>query len=754
MGSDRIVGSPCIEAWEFHQFKGGALWCHASYNQEKSTEQLVNFDLEIFDEEAGLVASCIGFKLMLVSKEKLFLNFDFSKSVILEKELYELAWERSEALSEVELKSTRAETWIVFADNSEFCKELIDEVQKLGVHCICVSAKGYSNSYANCEIDFEDQNAFETHWAGIARNIDPTRPLRKILHFWSLLDLLKNENELAAERLQRAQCFGVESVLGILRTVQANRINLNGLYVFTRGGLSHDDRVGPQSLSQSMVWGLARPLAVEHPELGAKFIDLGEGQEGAKLAEILREISIENVDEQILLRSGMRWVRRLALANLGTAKLRNANQGWIVPKASYLITGGAGGLGLALAIYLVDHGAENLILLGRSELKAEIKSWMREQQEMNVRICYQQVDVANYQELKKCLEEVKKEYPELRGVFHVAGVGQPRPLKEENRASSELVISGKAYGALNLHLLTQGMPLDHFVTFSSVATYMPAVGQGAYAVANTFLQSLINYRSSRGEVGHNIIWGIWTEVGMSVGLNQSVLKGGMTGIGLEEGFGFLEKALSQPHRNLSPAHVNWEQFEKLLDDSSREGFFSKVLKTKVRNHNKKAGPSPFVRQLKSVFGVERRELLIQFLKEQVLELSKRQSQDIDLGAGFMSMGLDSLGTIEYKNRLKAALNYKFPATLIFKYPDIDQLADYILKEVIVGEVNQEAEVKDRPQLQAKIKSLKRDEAIAIVGMSCPVSSLQASESQAEQGTLRRSPRNPLETRIETRTTRD
>ena len=50
----------------------------------------------------------------------------------------------------------------------------------------------------------------------------------------------------------------------------------------------------------------------------------------------------------------------------------------------------------------------------------------------------------------------------------------------------------------------------------------------------------------------------------------------------------------------------------------------------------------------------------------------------------MSLGMDSLLTVQFRNRLKKVLGKlgdQLPATLVFNYPTIEALRDYFLKEV-------------------------------------------------------------------------
>jgi len=71
-------------------------------------------------------------------------------------------------------------------------------------------------------------------------------------------------------------------------------------------------------------------------------------------------------------------------------------------------------------------------------------------------------------------------------------------------------------GAWNLHRCTQGVPLDHFVAFSSVVGILGSSGQSNYAAANACLDGLMRWRRQQGLAGTSVQWGAWAEVGMAV----------------------------------------------------------------------------------------------------------------------------------------------------------------------------------------------------------------------------------------------
>ncbi len=62
----------------------------------------------------------------------------------------------------------------------------------------------------------------------------------------------------------------------------------------------------------------------------------------------------------------------------------------------------------------------------------------------------------------------------------------------------ETVVKSKVAGSWNLHTALTGAPLDFFIALSSVAGIIGNRGQAAYAAANTFLDSLVQFRRRQG----------------------------------------------------------------------------------------------------------------------------------------------------------------------------------------------------------------------------------------------------------------
>ncbi|KAI3012330.1 hypothetical protein CBS147346_707 [Aspergillus niger] len=172
---------------------------------------------------------------------------------------------------------------------------------------------------------------------------------------------------------------------------------------------------------------------------------------------------------------------------------RRANQ--FHPDKTYLLAGGLGGLGRTLAEWMLQRNAKHLVFLSRSgETRAEAKatvSWLRAH---GIDVTVYKGDVANPADVQACVGGIRN----LGGVFHAAMVLADAALENMTYAQWHQCVQPKVVGAFNLHQATKSLPLDFFVTFSSVSACFGTRSQGNYAAANTYLDALMRYRRQIG----------------------------------------------------------------------------------------------------------------------------------------------------------------------------------------------------------------------------------------------------------------
>jgi NADPH:quinone reductase-like Zn-dependent oxidoreductase/acyl carrier protein len=358
----------------------------------------------------------------------------------------------------------------------------------------------------------------------------------------------------------------------------------------------------------------------------------------------------------------------------------------IRPDGTYLVTGGMSGVGLAIAEWLAQRGAAQIIVMGRRNPSREATEIFKRMRESGAVVSVCRGDVAEEKDVKAALDETKA-FP-LRGVFHCAGALDDGVLLQQDWDRFERVLSPKLTGVLHLHRLTANLPLDHFVLFSSVASVFGSPGQTNYAAANAALDGMARYRSNHGLPALSINWGAWSESGMAVrqGLLEGESKTGMGGISNAAGLRAMEKMLGDTRAQIVIAPIDWKTYFSNVDSApSLLRDLQKGRATVSANAlpKKKQQPS-WLPQLEKAAPVRRQDVLLRLLEERVqATLGLVAAQEVDPDQPLQELGLDSLLSIELRNVLSSCLNRSLPATLLFNYPTLNALAGFILREIFV-----------------------------------------------------------------------
>jgi malonyl CoA-acyl carrier protein transacylase len=373
-----------------------------------------------------------------------------------------------------------------------------------------------------------------------------------------------------------------------------------------------------------------------------------------------------------------------------THNLQSIDGAIIQADGSYLITGGLGGLGLKVAGWMVEQGAQHLVLLGRTEPSDSAHEQILTWEQSGVHVEVRQADVAHLDQMTAILDDVSRTMPPLRGIIHAAGVVDDGLLTNQDWTQFERVLAPKVQGAWNLHLLTQSLPLDFFVLFSAGAALMGSSGQANYAAANAFLDGLAAFRQVQRLPALSINWGAWSDVGMAAALSephqQRLAAQGVSSISPEQGVKILEHLIEKRETQTAVLPINWMKLGQQLSNAGVPPFLSELIgHAKPTQQMAQTSEPALLKQLASAIPSEKHELLIAAVREQVVKvLGLNPSNPPALRQGLTELGMDSLMAVELSNRLKVLLGQSLPATLAFEYPTIEALVNYLEEQVIAS----------------------------------------------------------------------
>lgn len=359
---------------------------------------------------------------------------------------------------------------------------------------------------------------------------------------------------------------------------------------------------------------------------------------------------------------------------------------------TYLITGGLGALGLAVARRLVERGATSVALLGRSAPSETARREIEALEADGTRVRAVRADVADRRGLARALDEVRASLPPLRGVVHAAGMLEDRLLLHTELESLRRVIAPKVRGSWNLHELTADDPLDWFVLFSSAAVLVGSPGQGSYVAGNEFMDALAHHRRSLGLPGLSIAWGPWSEIGLAAdeGRGDRLGERGLASITPAEGVDAFERLLATGSGRMAVMRFDLDRWCHFYPGARNLALLSGLRRStgggSAERDRSGNGDGTLRRgELLAMDPADRCEALSSHLARQIASILRLSAATMDLKQPIRRFGLDSLMAVELKNRIEADLGVTIPIVRLLQGITIRDLSDEIVDTVGGGD---------------------------------------------------------------------
>ncbi|XXX73808.1 type I polyketide synthase [Sorangium sp. So ce134] len=700
-----------VELVRVHRSPGREAWVHARLRPPKAGESGPPAgDLRVFGDDGQVIAEVRGLRVQRVAPGAL------AGRDPAEAWLYAVDWRRAGELREPPERAAAPPpgAWVIFADRGGTGAALASLLEARGEPCVRVvpGARYRRIEPALYEVDPADPEGYR---ALLNDALGGEAACRGVVHLWSL-DATAADAATAAT-LEADQRLGGLSALYLAQALaQRRRRDPPPSWLVTRGAQPAGAAASPLSVAQAPLWGLGRTLALEHPELGCARVDLDPAWAAEPAARaLLGAMLASDGEDQIALRADGRYVARLrrssfaacaAAAQGGARDARHADGAPARPivraDGTYLIAGGLGGLGLCLAEWLIAQGARHLALVGRSEAPEAARAAIAAMQGAGARVLALRGDVSRRDDVARVLAEIDGQMPPLRGVVHAAMVLEDATALSLDAERFRRVMAPKVQGAWNLHEATLGRALDFFVMYSSAASLLGPSGQGSYAAANAFLDALAHHRRGLGLPALAVNWGMFSEAGGVVarGLGDRLSHRGVGGITPAQGLDVLGRLLAGAPPQIAVLRLSLRQWLEFYPSAAGAPFLSE-LRQEERGDAPDAGRAPRFREaLTAAEPAERPRLLEEHLKEELGRVIHLRASTIDGAATFSSLGVDSLMGLELRNRLEASLGVRLSVALLFAYPTVASLSQYLLERMAPAAPSAEAALPAEPATTA------------------------------------------------------
>ncbi|RZL00032.1 MAG: SDR family NAD(P)-dependent oxidoreductase, partial [Rubrivivax sp.] len=426
---------------------------------------------------------------------------------------------------------------------------------------------------------------------------------------------------------------------------------------------------GSDALSSGL-GGLLKSAAQENPNLVWQVLGVDGGLSPPSLAEQVKVASRCAGQTSELRCVQGRW-ERLVLEEVAPRSPRHASV-WR-DGGVYLITGGAGALGLVFARSIAEQAkGVTLVLTGRRALDERQLAQLEDLRRLGAQVDHQTVDVSQQAQVRDLVDRIGAKHGALHGVLHSAGVIRDSFVIKKTPQELREVFAAKVDALVWLDDATRSQPLDCFVVFSSTSGVFGNVGQADYAAANAFMDGYVRGRNDRVRQGQAhgrslaVSWPLWAEGGMQIDELSRQRMWRQTGsVPLSTGAGL--QALRQA-LDLDEAHV------VVVQGNARQ------LRTTLLSAHvavKALQPSSDARGVDIAVGAVPDKLL-RHLKGLLAKVLKLPVERVDAKAPLEQYGMDSMLALEMVGALEQTFG-SLPKTLFFEYQSIDALATYFLE---------------------------------------------------------------------------
>jgi acyl transferase domain-containing protein len=333
---------------------------------------------------------------------------------------------------------------------------------------------------------------------------------QRVVHCWGI-----DGGE--APSLERSMETGFHSLLAFAQAVSSADADVPMVLDVVTSDLQRIGGEAQLDPTKALALGPARVMPREYPHIRARSIDVTLPQSTARrrmLAQLVAaEVASEPADEIVAYRGRDRFVQSVEPVQLARVASRLREGG------VYLITGGLGGIGYAVAQHLARTRHAKLVLVGRGAQPARAGAKLEALAALGGTAEAVQADVTDAAQMRDVLARARARYGAVHGVFHAAGTLNDSLMPLKTRADAERVLAPKVRGTLALDAAIGGEPLDLFVLFSSVSSIAGLAGQADYTAANAFLDAFAAERGLRDDgLTIAVNWSAWRDVGMAANI--------------------------------------------------------------------------------------------------------------------------------------------------------------------------------------------------------------------------------------------
>jgi acyl transferase domain-containing protein/acyl carrier protein len=453
---------------------------------------------------------------------------------------------------------------------------------------------------------------------------------------------------------------------------------------------------------KATIMGPCRLIPVEYPDVTCRLIDIEWNEPDSRdkdrlIANLLGELTAIDTERIIALRGYRRWLQTFEPIHL--SPLESGETPQLRPNGVYLVTGGLGGVGLALAEYLAETVQARLVLTGRTPLPPRSEwpqilsdkgndggdgrkiAWIQKLEALGAKVLPLVADVTNKTQMDAVVQQTLVQFGALHGVIHAAGVPGVGLTQLKTKAIAHEVLAPKVMGTRILEQVLKDTPLDFLVLCSSITSSTGGgPGQIDYCAANAFLDAYAQSRLTTHQFITSVNWGEWQWNAWDAGLGgfddavQNFFRENRKQFGIDFSGG--KDAFARILANRWPhIIVSTQDFPGMVEISQRFTIKDIINWGRTSDDIRQKYPRPV---LGTSFAAPRNDLerKIADIWSDVLGIS-----EIGINDNFFDLGGNSLIGLDIIVGLRKELNVEaIPAYILYEAPSISAMAQFVNKE--------------------------------------------------------------------------
>lgn len=657
----------------FEHALGSKVWSHVKTSpSQNGNDSFFTATVTIYNEQEEVAMKIEKLRLQKIQME-----------VPEQENIYNLDWEAIPP-SAHSSASAEAFSWVLFNDETGVGQQTARYLKAKGAEVFEVyPISSKKETATHClKVDTTSPESFALLWEKLEARA--TKSQSKLLYFWPL-DLPEQE-QLSPSKIDQYLEQKLSTALALLQSLP----KLEGkqgwpLWFITQNAQACTSLDTCSNFLQSLFWGLGRAAANELDKHWGGIADLTAASPLEKRVESLVQVlCVPQADSAIAIREEANYALRMQ-----RSRQEQQQDSSFSSEATYLITGGTGGLGLRCAQWLIEQGATRLILLGRSQPEASKLQAIEELKALGASIEFRAADVSNYEELKIIFEEIHQTASPLKGIFHLAGILNDGLIHQQDWPSFKEALTAKCQGSWNLHTLSAQDELDYFVLFSSVSSILPQEGQAAYATANAVLDGFAHYRRAQGLSALTVNWGPWGQLGHAATeygqkAHEAAALQGLSSLDPDHGFQLLGKMLRQGKAQCCAAAFDWALLRANATELAEQPIIARLAKSEDKDNTDDTN-NEFVQHLAALSSEQRSKELEAYVIETIAKILKTEAASIQPHLSLHQMGMDSLMSIELRNRFQKDFKTKFSLVKFMQATSLSKVVEELNKQVIVKE---------------------------------------------------------------------